>query len=55
MFHKRAHRNAVTWLAFLAIGLILLAPTVSRMLAFAVTASGRKVRPFAIAFAALRR
>lgn len=39
LFRKRAHRSIATWLAFLAIGLILFAPTVSRTLAFATTAS----------------
>ena len=39
MLRKRAHRSIATWLAFLAIGLILFAPTVSRTLVFAATAS----------------
>lgn len=38
LLHQRAHRSIATWLAFLAIGLILFAPTVSRTLAFATTA-----------------
>lgn len=40
LLHKRAHRSIATWLAYLALGLIMFAPTVSRTLAFATAGSG---------------
>lgn len=39
MFRKQAQRGFIAWLAFAALGLLLLAPTVSRSLAALATAS----------------
>ena len=39
MFRKRAQHGAVAWLAFAALGLLLVAPTISRTLAALLPAS----------------